>query len=173
MCAKDKNRYCKMHGKDIFPEYRYSIYCDGNIKVRHSLAHYVRFLGTTGLAIHKSRSCDCVYEEGMILTWNGRVKKKNIIKMMEKYYKEGMPRRFGSYECGLIVRDHYNYFGNELMENWYNYYMQSECKRDQLVLPYLIWKYGMKIGDIGYIYDGISIAENGDLKVSIGVHDKK
>ena len=31
--AKDKNRYCKMHGYKIFSDYDYSIYIDGNLQI--------------------------------------------------------------------------------------------------------------------------------------------
>ena len=134
---RDKNRYCKMHGYKIFPQYDYTIYIDG-------------YCGL-GMARHPFR--DCVFEEGIAVVAAGKSDETEIKKLLHKYANEGMPRNFGLFECGILVCDTSNRMGIDILESWYEEYM-SHHLRDQLSLPYVLWKKGLPLRTIGIVDGG-------------------
>jgi hypothetical protein len=57
------------------------------------------------------------------------------------YKKEGFPRHYGLYENSILIRNHHDEPTRRLMEEWWVEYLKYST-RDQLSLPYLIWKLG-------------------------------
>lgn len=160
----EKNRWCKMYGHKIFKAYKYSIYMDGSVTLKKPISHYVDQIGSTGIAIHKHPVRNCIYEEGMRLIVGGmnNINYKDIRRQMLEYLKGGMSREYGLFECTMLVRDHTNSRGNQIMEQWFDEYMRG-VKRDQLSLTYILWKNGISYADIGVLNDGRDIRENPDL----------
>lgn len=163
----EKNRWCKMHGHEIFKAYRYSIYIDGSITLKKSISHYINRAGVVGTAIHKHPLRNCIYEEGLrlIVSKRGNIDYQGLRKQMLKYLYEGMPREYGLFECGVIVRDHANFLGNQVMEEWFEEYMHGE-KRDQLSLTYILWKNNIAFSDVGILNDGQDIRKNRDFIIN-------
>ena len=58
-----RNRYCKINAHKIFPEYRYSIYFDGNIDLKKGISHYIENLPKTRIAVCTKTSYKNVYAE--------------------------------------------------------------------------------------------------------------
>lgn len=162
MSVKDKNRYCKMHPHDIFPEYDYAIYLDGSIKIQRPIAHTVSQVGFTGMAIHRHKIQDCVYVDGIFAEWLGVVKKDEIIMELRRYMEEGLPKRFGMFECGMIVTDLKNQVGRRLCRQWFEEY-QKGAKRDQFSLIYVLWKMRLSADDVGTLCPGKNILTNPDI----------
>ncbi len=162
MSAKDKNRYCKMHPHDIFPEYDYTIYLDGSIKVKRPIAHYTQQIGGSGLAIHKHKIQNCVYIDGIFAEWLGVVDKNEIIEELKRYINDGLPKKYGLFECGMIVTDLKNRMGQQLCRQWFEEY-QKGAKRDQFSLIYVLWKMGLTANAIGILSPGNNIVTNQDI----------
>lgn len=156
------NRYCKMYGDAVFPDYEYSIYIDGKIKLVNNISHYIEQAGESGLAIHRHGFIDCIYTEGIRMVGCGTCSYEGVKKQMQRYILEGMPRHFGQYECAVIARIHNNDIGKKIMKEWFEEYMEGE-KRDQFTLSYILWKNGLDANSIGYIYGGIPWNENKDF----------
>ena len=169
MTPKDKNRYCKLHPYEIFPEYDYSIYLDGSIQIIHPITHYVKEVGKTGLAMHRHRAMDCIYSEGIFLTWLGAVDKARLCEDIARYAKAGVPRHFGLFECGMIVTDLNNNKIVRLYENWYQEYMKG-AKRDQQALIYTLWIMGLRANDIGNIDEEYNILTNPAISWNRSAH---
>lgn len=145
-----RNRYCKMHPQIVGEGFDYAIYIDGNIKVYSDLTNIINAINSkTGLAIHRHNCRNCIYDEVEVC----KIAKRGNIPLLDKqirYYKaEGMPIHYGLLECSVIVSDLSNCKVNVIMSAWWNEFMRSSSKRDQISLPFVLWKLGYKIEDIG------------------------
>lgn len=145
-----KNRYCKINAHKIFPQYKYSLYIDGNVKIIGSIANYINVLGRARIAIHSHPYQDCIFEEALRVITVGYDKELTIRKQLEEYWQEGMPRNYGLYECRILVREHNYPMCVLIMEKWWNEVLYKSF-RDQLSLPYILWKNGFYYDDIGII----------------------
>lgn len=159
MGAKDKNRYCKMHPHRIFPGYAYAIYLDGSMKLTGPISRSIRDLGESGLAMHRHRSRDCLYLEAIFVEWLGVAERSALLREMRRYLDEGMPRRFGLFECGIIVSALGNQTGRRIMERWFELYLEG-AGRDQCALPYVLWKLKLDAEMIGQLCGGKDILSN-------------
>jgi len=156
------NRYCKMHGDIIFKDYKNSVYMDGKIQLVKGVSHYICQTGSSGLAMHRHGFMDCIYTEGIRMVGCGCCKYEAVKEQMQRYIYEGMPRHFGQFECAIIARNHENEIGKKIMRDWFHEYMAGQ-KRDQLSLPYVLWKNGLTSRCIGEIYGGIPWKKNSDF----------
>lgn len=152
---KDQNRYCKMHGYKIFPNYKYSIYIDGRVRCIGVLSNLINNIGNRGLALHKHSFINDVYIEMIHLVLFQYVDEENAKKIARKYMKEGLPRNYGMLECGVIVTDHTNHNAIEVLEKWFDNYYRSCIKRDQLHLIYNLWKMNISVDEIGTLEGSI------------------
>lgn len=152
---KDQNRYCKMHGYKIFPNYKYSIYVDGRVNCVGALSDLINGIGNRGLALHKHSFINDLYIEIIHLVLFQLVDEENAKEVARKYIKEGLPRNYGMLECGVIITDHTNHKAIEVLENWFDSYYRSCVKRDQLHLIYNIWKMNINVDEIGTLEGSI------------------
>lgn len=148
-----KNRYCKMHGAEIFKDYEYSIYLDGALQIAGDIVSYLEQIGKTGIALYLNETCNCIYETGILITLLGRCSFDMVRNQLKSYAMEGMPENYGLLCGGYIFRDNRNALGNELMHLWWEEY-QRWPTRDQLCLTYVMWKMGLQFGDIGILNNG-------------------
>ena len=65
-------------------------------------------------------------------------------------------------ECNLIVRDHDDAAMKKVMEMWWEEFCKRS-KRDQLSLPYVLFKNGIKVESVGVL--GTNIFQNYALRV--------
>ena len=169
MSDKDKNRYCKMHPFDIFPQYDYSIYVDGSIQIIGNISENIKKTGTLGLAMHRHRCTDDVYEEGVFLSWLGVTSKDKVCDDICRYVKSGLPRHFGMFECGMIVTDLHNLKAHEIYGRWYDEY-KIGAGRDQQALVYVLWTLGYRSEDIGDLGNGYNIFTNPEICWNRSIH---
>ncbi|MCM1222685.1 MAG: DUF616 domain-containing protein, partial [Lachnospiraceae bacterium] len=162
MSAKDKNRYCKMHPHEIFPEYDFTIYVDGSIRIKNPIAHFINNIGVSGLGIHRHKIHDCIYIDGIFAEWLGLVEKEKIIRELERYMEEGLPRKFGMCECMMIISDLQNKTGQQLYRKWYEEY-QKGAGRDQFSFIYALWKMGLCVNAVGNLCPGGNVWTNPDI----------
>ncbi len=143
------NRFAKMHPHILFPEYELSIYVDGNIEIvggLHSLLESTLMRKDIALYEHPFR--DCVYIEANECAAIGYDWYWRIESQMNVYRKSGYPAGSGLFECGVIIRRHSAKDVEELMEAWWVAY-QNGIKRDQISLPFLAWRLGIQINNLG------------------------
>lgn len=160
--AKDKNRYCKMHPHEIFSGYEYTIYMDGSIGIKNPISHFINNVGVSGLSIHRHKIHDCIYIDGIFAEWLGVVRKEELIRELKRYMEEGLPRKFGMFECGMIVSDLQNKTGQKLYERWYEEYRKG-AKRDQFSFIYTLWKMGLSANAVGNLCPGGNVWTNPDI----------
>ena len=151
-----------MHPNEIFPEYKYSIYVDGNIKIISDLTEYVNLLNENGIGIHLHHLRNCVFDELHAVTKSKRIDKESA-KKHEKYLIEnGMPRNYGLLQCNVIVRDHNNPICIKIMNEWWKEFKKNS-KRDQLSLPYVLYKNDIPVEKIGVL--GTNVYRNPSFRI--------
>ena len=146
------NRFYKFHPFDLFEnKYDYAIYIDGNVWVvsdvtgLYEIAHHSKI----GIAMHKHFSRDCAYDDVEWCKINKRGNKKALEKQIGEYCKQGFPKKFGLFEATIIVVDLSNLAAKKIMKEWWDEFLKWGSKRDQLIFPYLLWKNGYSIDDVG------------------------
>lgn len=166
------NRYLKFHPYELFEKegYDYAIYIDGNIKVVSDFTDMTYAVNEkTGLAMHRHYLRDDISNEIETCRILKKGNYKKLKEQVNRYKSEGFPDDFGMLECNLIVSNLKNKKGQVLLDNWWEEFKTSESYRDQIALPYVIWKQGYKIEDVGNL--GKNIRKNGKLRIILHTND--
>lgn len=140
------NRFVKICIPDeLFDNYEYSVYSDCKHPFTFDFEQMLNCLELdSDFLIRKHRSKrDCVYEEGLYCIKRKKDTEANIMKQLNFYKGESFPAHNGLYDGGWILRRHTKAL-KQYMRLWWEHYQNYSC-RDQISLPYLVWKYGMKI----------------------------
>lgn len=139
-------RKIKILGHQYLPEYAYSVWLDGNLKIVGDLQQYIaRYRQQEPILCVNHCTCDCIYKEmERCATIN-----KDSVEVMEKqiarYRQEGYPEHNGLIESGILVRDIQDEQLQKVMEVWWQEVLNGS-KRDQLSFNYACWKQG-------FVYD--------------------
>ncbi len=148
------NRFCKINAHKMFPQYKYSIYIDGNIELKKKISH--DFLDklegkVTGIAC-KKRNCKIAdaYRDGIHVLVSQLADEGKVQKQMEQYWKEGLPEYHGQIAGNIWVREHNNPICIAIMEEWWKQVL-TQAPRDQLSFMYAVWKNGYCFDDIGIL----------------------
>lgn len=138
-----KNRYFKINPHKIFKNYKYSIYVDGNFRICSDLTEHIHRISEYGLSNFKHSKRTCVYEEAKVCKILKKETEDNINAYVERIKKEGFPENYGLLACDILVREHHNETCIMLMEDWWSEF-KNHVKRDQLSLPFVLFKHGIK-----------------------------
>lgn len=145
-----KARYIKTHPHLLFPNYEYSIWVDSNFKVVGDLSKYIKYVGKViPFASNWHPKRNCIYKEVEACILRKKDNNDLLRKQVEYYHTQGFPQEFGLIETNMIIRKHGDKKCIALMEAWWNE-MVRWSKRDQLSLPYVIWKQGYTMKDLGF-----------------------
>lgn len=88
---------------------------------------------------------NCVYAEADFLVKSGIEKKENITEQIKKYLKSGLPKQFGLFSPGIMIRRN-NRHVQEFNNFWREEYFKG-TNRDMISLSYAIWRFPwVKIG---------------------------
>ena len=147
------NRYYKMHPWKVLENYRFSVYIDGNVQVVSDIRplYKVAMDSKCGIAMHTHPGRHCAYVEARACILSKRGNPELIEKQMSRYREEGFPEDFGFCEATIIVVDNNNPVSKLIMENWWQEFLASGSGRDQIAFPYVVWKCGYKMDDIGVL----------------------
>lgn len=145
---KDFNRFYKINPHLIFPDYTKSLYIDGNIALHNKLYEWgSKHLDETGLAIYSHPERDNIFDEGRICSYIGTDYFWLIKRQLKNYKSQGFNAN-GLFEANILLRKHNDAKVIDLMSIWWAEYINSKnAKRDQLALPYVLWRadYPVKI----------------------------
>lgn len=152
-----KNRYIKFHPHELFEkEYEYSIYIDGNLQQISNLSAFVNNINNDiGISMHKHSIRDCIYDEAKILKIYKKGNPEFIKAQVEKYKKEGFPTKYGMAEANVIVTDLKNETSKKIFEDWWKEFLDSKSLRDQLSLPYVLWKNNLQMSSLTTLGDNV------------------
>jgi len=158
------NRFAKFFPHAIFPEAEISIYVDANILILTDLtpliAEFCASGADIGLFPHKQRFD--IHEELAFLTKVGKVPVADVAKgeaQIAFYHADGLPDGHLFTENAIIFRRHCregedNHALEAAMDLWWQQ-MQIYTRRDQLSLPYVLYKSDLKakLWDWNYTFE--------------------
>lgn len=144
------NRYCKINAHKIFPNYRRSLYYDGNVELTEDMTHFFDSLPKTRIGVTTRNIWGCIYEEAMTLIEQRRDLPEKVYEQVKGYWLEGFPKGFGMGLNNILVREHNHPICKKIMEQWWSE-VKNKCRRDQISLPYVLWKNGFTMKDLLYL----------------------
>ena len=151
-----KNRYIKMMPHRVLPQYRYSVYIDGNLIITSAISQYfVDFKCKIGIGMHLHPSNTSIYEEVKYNLKLHKITKEESDTIRNMYIRDNMPKKFGMTECNVIMRDSNNQICKNVMDEWWKYLLNG-IKRDQLYFTYVLYILGYKIDDLFIIGENIN-----------------
>ncbi len=143
--SRAASRYYKMLPQKAFPNFDYSLYVDGNIRllgdIKPVFNEFIASKACLGLFKHPLRTS--VQEEvEACLKAAKLVRTDRLKKELSFYQQEDFPDNVGLFEAGVMLRNHRHPDINPSMNCWWSLYQQFGS-RDQFSLPYVIWKTGV------------------------------
>lgn len=163
------NRRYKMLPHEYLGKYKRSLYIDANIKlIKDPTPLFNKYLnnGTIAIPMHPDRHC--LYDEGLACIEHGKADEETVLQLLCRYKELGFPENFGLTENNVILRRHLDETVVSLMNEWWTEYCGG-AKRDQLILPYLIWKNSIRLI---YLREGPRIS-NRYFKIDLHNRDMK
>jgi len=152
------NRYIKMHPFELFKDYDYALYVDGNIRVVSDMNPvFSKSDNMTGIGIHLHNHRYDLYDEGLYCIKRGKGNRKKIISLLKKIKEEGFPRYYGLCECCIFSVDLKNKIANKIMDDWWNSFYESGAMRDQLLFPYVLWKNEILVEELGILGTNVEV----------------
>ena len=143
-----RQRMLKILAHLVFPEYKMSLYIDGNIKIvgeLTSLAKEVFNDRKFKIAIQKHPVRNDIYNEAIEILKTRKDTPERVTRQTDRYFKEGFPvGEGGLFETCIMFRKHMTKDCIKLMEKWALEIMIGS-HRDQLSLTYAMWKTGVKV----------------------------
>jgi len=144
------NRYQKtLYYRALEPE-GFSVYIDANVRPINSLASIFEAFEASGADIgmyrHYARSS--VKEEAAACLARKKVDNPEALDVeLALYASAGFPDDQGMWEGSVIFRRHSSQRLAEAMNEWWDLYSRFQT-RDQFSLPFVIWKYGLRVFDL-------------------------
>ncbi len=133
-------RKIKIMGHEYLPEYDYSIWVDGKLKVKNDLREYIeKHRGHEPLLCFNHYVNDCVYQEWEACLALQKDSPEIMEKQMKRYKAEGYPEHNGMLDSAFLVRDLGDARMRQVMETWWSEILHGS-RRDQLSFNYSCWK---------------------------------
>ena len=143
------SRLFKILPFEFFKDYRFSIYIDANFQIYTALTEYIYRLNPVygmGFFLHEDRQC--VYDEIKKCIKLGKDTRERLESCVKYLNDNGMPENYGLLTALFIVRDNQNDIMVSVMDDWWEEYKKL-CRRDQISLPYILYKNNILPMDIG------------------------
>ena len=142
-----KNRLIKICiPREIFDNYEYSVYIDCKRPFSIDFDRHLYYLNKekgADFQTMKHKKRDCVYDEAEKCLSLGKGNWKKIHKQIAYYKKENYPDHNGLFDNSRIFRRHTKEL-KTFMQLWWGQ-LERFSHRDQISLPFLAWKYDVKI----------------------------
>jgi len=118
----------------------WSLYLDGSLFPKGPVLEFVEsWLATHDMALFRHPHRTCAYSEIDACVARKKITAEQGEKARSHLLLEGFPRDFGLWACGMIARrSHANATQIFLAPAWWG--MVQELPRDQIWLPYVVWK---------------------------------
>ena len=135
----------------IFPNrylqgYAFSIWLDGSFAIKDDLRRLLLATMKTKenpFIFFRNYQDNCIYTSANRCIGTGFGNPERIKAQMYEYSDNGFPKDFGLPMCGMLYRQHNEPSVQIIMEMWWNE-LRKHSERDQLSLPYILWKLGSK-----------------------------
>jgi hypothetical protein len=145
--AKAANLFYRALIHRSFPKYDASLYIDGNVRLLKPTEDLFQCLLRSGapmMLYHHSTRRTVVEELEVVLKNHRVVNPQRAINEVDRYFREGFPDNQGLGETTILLKNHRHHLLDEAMHLWWNTFSEN-LTRDQLSLPYVLWKTGMQV----------------------------
>lgn len=142
-------RHYKTLPHRYLPEADVTVWVDGNLRMLTTPRKAVsQWLKAAPLAAFRHPVRDCLYDEAVFCQSvpRGKPYTKQLRQQAAAYEREGMPKHWGLAETRCVIRVNTEKT-HELGELWWDQ-IQHHSPRDQVSLPYVCWKLGLKWNEI-------------------------
>lgn len=113
------------------------VWVDGQIQVKNGLRDFaVDSLGDGVLAAFEHGERDCLFDEARVCEQRNLAPRETLRRQTDRYRREGMPTRWGLWECAVLV---WSRRGEEFGRLWWSE-VSAYSLRDQIALPFLLWR---------------------------------
>ncbi|HVQ38571.1 MAG TPA: glycosyltransferase domain-containing protein [Pyrinomonadaceae bacterium] len=131
------------------PTYDYCIWIDASAQIlKNDFAEFlISHVGQFGIAMLRHPDRDCIFDEVLACINLRNLKGLPLSEQVEHYRRQGYPEHNGLFAGGLIVRDLQAGRLKSINSQWWKENLRWSS-RDQLSLPYLLWKNGYGIDEI-------------------------
>lgn len=134
------NRRIKILTHNFLPDYTYSAYIDGNIRVTRQIEGLVKgVLSDNDFAVYQHPNHDSIQEEAKACIRRKKGSSQRIMEQIEKYEAAGFPNKHPLSSNNILFRRHSSKDLIQTMEHWWSE-LKNESQRDQLSLPYVVWE---------------------------------
>lgn len=145
--ARMQSRYPKMHPDELFPDYEWTLWMDGNLSIEtpefYSIIDYRISAGAQMSApLHPLR--DCIYDEAYAVVASGKGDYASSRRVIRFLRSKGYPRHAGLFENSILLRPVGNPAVIAMDSLWWEC-LQTLAGRDQLSLMYCARECGVKI----------------------------
>lgn len=143
-------RYIKLHPHELFPEYEYSLWVDGNVCIMADVMPMLLAMISSGknfgCHLHPHRN-KLKTEAKAISSLKRTVENDKMIQQVSDYYRAGYTDECNIFETTILLRKHNDKEVRKLMSDWW-YQIKKYTTRDQLSLPYVLWLNKLSISDM-------------------------
>ena len=146
--AQRQSREIKINIHKFEPNYDVYIYMDASAQILKPLSEYLNRYFKGGVLLHRHGLRACTYQEARKVIDCGIDTKETVGRQMTRYKAAGLPVNYGLFENGFFIRDQSI---NDLFEKWYDE-IEKGSYRDQLSLPYCLYKYRASISALNSSY---------------------
>lgn len=157
-------RHIKIMGHEYLPEYDYSIWVDGKLRIRENLRECIEIYRKQEPILCFSHYVnDCVYQEWESCIILQKDDPKIMERQMKRYLEEKYPAHNGMIDSGILIRDLHNERMCRVMDTWWTEVLNGS-RRDQLSFNYACWKNN-------FMYDTTDLFIYGNKYVEVYGHN--
>lgn len=134
-----------------FQNIEWSLWVDGTHVPRRNPLELLSQYGRQDFIAFRHPERDCIFDEGARCIDLG-YPRDIIEEQLSRYREEGFPSNYGLIWGGALLRRHNNPQIKEAMDFWWAEILRGSI-RDQLSLPYVIWRLNLRWAEIpGHVY---------------------
>ena len=145
--AKELNRRIKLLPYQYLKGYDYTVYVDGNIRINTRIRPVIGKMNGKMIGVHFHHERDCAYDEAKAVRLLNKADKRSLRKQIKDYKEQKFPRHYGLYANGVLICNLNSQETIVLLREWWKSYYKYKT-RDQICLPYAVWKCGTNKKDI-------------------------
>lgn len=140
-------RWHKTHPHLLFPNYKYSIWMDGNIDVKGTFLFdkadlCIKEKRILSVPAHPKRTC--IYDEAVTVKALKKDFPAEVDAEIAALKRAGFPRNVGLNETNILFRFHKDPLCITMMEDWFQL-IRKYSRRDQLSFNYVVWRHHYKM----------------------------
>lgn len=144
-----QQRMLKICPHRYLPEYKTSLWIDGNIQICKNLNQFIQQYDLTCCPlytrVHPARNC--IYKEARAVAEHGKADAAIVEKQIQKYRMNNYPEELGLAETGILLRDHNNRTCKLVCNTWAEEVL-TYTHRDQLSFNYACWMHHFIYGTL-------------------------